>query len=255
MDLGLKGKVAIVTGAAHQQGIGRAIAISLAKEGCDIACLDIDDEGANEVASQIQQMGNKSIGVSVNQSDYYQVKQAVDLVSSKMGHVDILINNAALLGNTALSHKMNIAEWNREISINLCGPFYFIKEAIPHMLSQHWGRILNISSIAGIGGSAGQAGYSSTKAALIGLTKTTAIEYAHNSITVNTLCLGVIDSSGLYLTVKPNVIDRLRNVTPLQRFGTVEEVSSIATFIVSDKCSFLTGSVIIMDGGQTLFTY
>jgi len=252
MDLGIKDKVAIVTGLANPQGIGRAIAVALAMEGCDIACLDQDPEGVNSAAAQIRDLGRRSIAVTVDQSDYEQVKKAVDSVEQQFGRIDILVNNAALLGNVSLIKNMSVANWNKEMSVNLSGPFYFVKEVFPKMMSRGWGRILNISSIAGIGGSFGQVGYSSTKSGLIGLTRTTALEGAKYGVTSNMLMLGLINSAALRANIREDMIESIVRDNALRRLGTVQEVGDMAAFLLSDRASFVTGAEIIMDGGHTL---
>ncbi len=255
MDLGLTGKVAIVTGPANPQGNGRAIALTIAKEGCDVACLDIDLPGAEDAAKQIRGIGQRSMALKADQSDYDQVKQAVLSVKQELGPVDIIVNNAAWLGNIALIGKMGISDWDRELMINLAGPFYFTKEVLPGMIERGWGRIVNISSVAGALGGTGQAGYSSTKAGLIGLTKTIALEGARAGVTANVLILGLIDTAAARATIRSDMLERIVKRNAIRRLGTPEEVGSMVAFLVSEKSSFLTGAEIIMDGGQTLFVF
>jgi 3-oxoacyl-[acyl-carrier protein] reductase len=252
MDLGIKDRVAIVTGCANPQGIGRAIAAALAMEGCDVACLDKDPEGVNSAAAQIRDLGRRSIAVTVDQSDYEQVKKAVNSVEQEFGRIDILVNNAALLGNVSLIKNMSVANWDKEMSVNLSGPFYFVKEVFPKMMIRGWGRILNISSIAGIGGSYGQVGYSSTKAGLIGLTRTMALEGAKFGVTSNILILGLINSAALRAHIREDMLESIVKDNALRRLGTVQEVGDIAAFLLSDRAGFVTGAEIIMDGGHTL---
>jgi len=252
MDLGLKDKVAVVTGPANLKGNGRGIALALAKEMCHVACLDIDLKGAEDAAEQIRATGQRSIALRVDQSDYQQVAQSVLKVEQELGPIDILVNNAALNTNVALIHDMSATAWDKELQTNLSGPFYFTKEILPRMIQRKWGRILNISSMSGIGGSAALAAYSSSKAGIIGLTKTTALEGARHGITANVLILGVIDTTAIQSSLK-QTLERLSKINALRRFGTIEEVGGIAAFLVSEKTSFLTGSEIVMDGGQNLF--
>jgi len=249
MDLGLTGKVAIVTGPASPQGIGRAIALTLAKEGCDVGCVDLDLSGAEDAARQIGDMGRRAMASRVDQADYGQVKQAVLTVKQELGPVDILVNDAAWIQNTGLIKKMGISAWDKELQINLSGPFYFIKEVLPGMVERGWGRILNISSVAGVTGGYGQVGYSSTKAGLVGLTKTVAVEAARAAVTANVLHLGLIDTAGARGMLRPDIFDRYKTRIALGRPGTAEEVANMAVFLVSEKASFVTGAEIIIDGG------
>jgi NAD(P)-dependent dehydrogenase (short-subunit alcohol dehydrogenase family) len=241
MDLGLSGKVALVT--------GRAIALTLAKEGCDIACVDIDLPGVEDAAGQIRDMGRRAIASRVDQAEYEQVKQAVLTINQELGPVDILINDAAWIQNTALVKNMGISAWDKELQINLSGPFYFIKELLPGMVERGWGRILNVSSLAGVTGGYGQVGYSSTKAGLVGLTKTVAAEAAKGAVTANVLHLGLIDTAGSRGMLREDIFERYKSRIALRRPGTAEEVANMAVFLVSEKASFVTGAEIIIDGG------
>jgi len=252
MDLGLTDKIAIVTGSASPHGIGRAIALALAKEGCDIACLDIDLSGAQEAVGQVREIGRRAIALKVDQADYEQVKQAVLAVKQELGPADILINNAAWVQNIAHAQKMAISAWNKELHINLSGPFYFIREVVPDMTERGWGRILNISSIAGVAGAFASVGYSSSKAGLVGLTKTVALEAAQSGITANVLHLGLIGTAGARETLKPDIVERYLRRIAMRRLGNTEEVANTAAFLVSEKASFITGAEVILDGGQTL---
>jgi NAD(P)-dependent dehydrogenase (short-subunit alcohol dehydrogenase family) len=252
MDLGLENKVAIVTGVASEQGIGRSIALSLAREGCSIGCIDIDKQGAEEAAHKIVSTGRKAIALECDQFDYISVKKAVAAVSEWMGGVDILINNAAWMNNVSLMRAMPAASWEKEISINLSGPFYFIKEALPIMMRRRWGRIISISSGLGLTGVAGRAGYCSAKSGLIGLTKTAALEGARGNVTANVMFFGMVDTAGSRATVPRQHWDVIVGRNALQRAASIQEVADVVTFYASEKSAFITGAEVMVDGGQTL---
>lgn len=253
MDLNLKGKVAVVTGAARQRGNGRAIALTLAEEGADIACADIDAEGAGAVAEEIRGMGRRSVAVKVDQSDPEQVKAAVAQIGKELGPIDILVNNAAVPSLGRLSKEQR-PPWETVISIDLSGPYYWIREVFDSMAERKWGRIINISSLAGELGGFGQCGYSASKGALVSLAKTAALEGARAGITANTVTLGTI-ATDMFDMIRPDMQERLINATPMRKLGEPQDVANTVTFLASDRARFITGANIIADGGFSLFIF
>jgi len=253
MDLELNDKVALVTGAAKKRGNGRAIAIALTREGAAVACADIDLPSAEMVAAEIKEMGGRSVAVKVDQSDPVAVRLAVAAVQRELGDVDILVNNAAV-ASLGLLHQEQIVPWEKVISVDLSGPYYWIRECMGPMIKRNWGRIINVSSLTGEFGGYGQCSYSSSKGALISLARTAALEGARYNITANAVTLGVIatDMSDL---IRPDMRDRLMKRTPQRRFGEPEDVANIVTFLASEKARFITGANIIADGGFSLFVY
>jgi 3-oxoacyl-[acyl-carrier protein] reductase len=252
MDLGLAGKTALVTGVASERGIGRAIALALAREGCNIACADIIYEAAEAAAAQVSALGRRALAVKVDQGDYDSVKACVDRANTWAGGIDILINNAALMTNVSLIKNMPVSGWDREMKVSLSGPFYFIKENLPLMMKRKWGRIINISSLAGKTGIAGRVGYCTAKAGLIGLTKAAALEGARAGVTVNVLLLGMVDSLGMRDTVPQKDFDTILDRIAFHRVATCEEIGEVAAFYASEQASYITGTEIIVDGGQTM---
>lgn len=253
MDLELKGKIAVVTGAAKKRGNGRAIALSLAQEGADIVCADIDLPLAESVSKEIIAMGRRSIAVKVDQSDPEAVKSAVAKIRKDMGPVDILVNNAGI-GTAGLLHKEQNPSWEKIVSIDLSGPYYWMRECMGDMIERQWGRIINISSLAGELGGMGQCSYSSSKGALVSLAKTAALEGARFNITANAVTLGVI-ATDMNDEIRPDMRERLIKRTPQRKFGDPQDVAAIVTFLASDKAKFITGANIIADGGFSLFVY
>ncbi len=254
MELGLKGKVAIVTGTNRKGAMGEAIAMALAREGADIACVDIMIEGAEAVAREITGIGVKSIAVQADQSDYQQVKDAVARISAELGTADILINNAALLRGGGRIEKTEITDWQRLMKIDLDGPFYWMREVWDSMVEKKWGRIINISSVAGVLGGFGQANYSAAKAGVIALAKTAALEGARSGITANAVTLGVIDTSGGQRQ-ESDMFKRIKAKIAQREFGKPADVANIVAFLVSDKAGYITGQDIHVMGGLDLFTY
>ncbi len=253
MDLGLKDKIAIVTGTSKQRGNGRAIAVTLAREGCHIACVDMDIVGAKAITDEIKQLGREAVAVKVDQSDPSAVKEAVAAIVKSLGKIDILVNNAGVPSLGRIS-KDQMPPWETVVAIDLSGPFYWIKETFDMMCEKKWGRIINISSMAGVLGGFGQCGYSASKGGLISLAKTAALEGARYGVTANTVSLGTI-ATDMYDLVNPEMRDRLSVRSALRRPGTPQEVGDIVVFLASERAGYITGANVIVDGGMDLFVY
>jgi len=240
----LKGMVALVTGAA--QGIGKATAEVFAREGASIVLNDINEEGLKKAAKDIEALGVDCLPVVANTSLLSDVEKMYSQAMDKFGRLDILVNNAGITRDSLL-HKMTEEQWKLVIDVNLTGVFFCLQGAAKIMRANGGGRIVNISSVARYG-NVGQANYSSTKAAVVGLTRTAAKELARKNIRVNCVAPGPINTEMLQ-AVPEKVLEKLIQPIPLQRVGTPEELANTVLFLASDKSSYITGQIINCDGG------
>jgi 3-oxoacyl-[acyl-carrier protein] reductase len=246
--MSLKGKVAIVTGAA--QGIGRAIAETLARAGADLVVADLDPGRAQDTVNAIGQFGGRVLNVKVNVADWNDVKEMTDHVLKECGKIDILVNNAGITRDGLLV-RMREEDWNLVIQVNLNGTFHCTKAVMQPMTKQRYGRIVNIASIVGAMGNAGQANYAASKAAVIGFTKSVAREYASRMVTVNAVAPGFIDTAmtqGLPADVK----ETLQKQIPLGRLGQPSDVAEAVRFLASDEAGYITGHVLHVNGGMLM---
>lgn len=243
----LEGKIALVTGATR--GIGKAIAIELIKEGATVILnYSKDDLSAEETLKEIEALGGYAKLYKGNISNYEVCKNMMDFVITTFGKIDILINNAAV-SFRGLFMDFSERNINDIFGINVLGAMYLSKEAIPHMLSKCSGNIINISSIWGEAGASCEVLYSSTKGAINLFTKSLAKELAPMGIRVNAIAPGVIDTEmNSFLSTEER--EELEEEIPFGRFGSPEEIAKMITFLCSDKCKYLTGQVIKIDGGM-----
>jgi len=266
MDLGIKGKVAIVTGTNRKGAMGHTIAKTLAAEGANIACVDIVIEGAEEVAKEVAGMGVKAIAYKVDQSQHQQVVDGIAKIVADLGPPDILVNNAALLRGGGRIDKTSVEDWQNLLKIDLDGPWHWMREVWPMMVEKKWGRIVNISSVAGVMGGFGQANYSAAKAGVIALAKTAALEGARAGITANAVTLGVVDTMGPRPPAEPGappakgpqggeMFERIKAKIAMREFGEPEDVANLIAYLVSNQAKYITGQDIHVMGGLDLFTY
>ncbi len=243
----LKDKVALVTGASR--GIGRAIAIELARQGAHVYVnYSSSPDAAEDTVRQCQSAGGTAESILFNVADSSAVDAAFDQIKEKSGKLDILVNNAGIT-NDGLFIRMKNEDWDRVLSINLNGSFYCARAAAKIMMKARVGRIINISSVVGEMGNAGQASYVTSKAGLIGLTKSLAKELAARNITVNAVTPGFISSEmteKLTDDVKAKYVEQI----PLARFGTGEDIAKAVSFLASDGSAYITGQVLGINGGM-----
>jgi 2-hydroxycyclohexanecarboxyl-CoA dehydrogenase len=243
----LAGKTAVVTGAAR--GLGRAIALRLAREGAAVSAWDLNAEGVGETARLIAAAGGQAIAVQCNSAKADEIARAVGETHAKLGAIGILANNAAL------SPFMKFQEITEQVlddllAVNLKGPFLCCQAVIPDMLEADWGRIINISSSSAQTGSAHQTHYAATKAGVIGFTKSLAMEFAGTGITVNNVPPGFVDTEGLQES--PVDVAGFAQKTPMKRPGRPENIAAAVAFLASDDADYITGHTLSVNGGRYL---
>ena len=243
----MKGKIALVTGGSR--GIGRAIALKLAEAGCDVAVLYAGRrDAAEETVQQLQGLGARAICVQCDVSDENQAAAAFKQVSDELGLPDILVNNAGIVRD-GLAMRMSAENFRAVLDTNLTGAFNMIHACLPGFLRRRSGRIINISSVSGMMGNAGQANYASSKAGLIGLTKTIAREVASRGITVNAVAPGFIETD-MTRSMNEAALNAGVKQVPMGRMGRPEDVANAVRFLASDEASYITGCVLKVDGGM-----
>ena len=275
----LSGRVALVTGASR--GLGRQDALTLARMGADVVITDIlieDDpalqttaEGANSMlaqvataqgwvysnrtAEEIRQLGRRSTAIKMDVTNREQIREVFAQVKAEFGHIDILVNNAATLDHTAQLPNQDYKLWDRDVAVNLTGSFNCTKEVWPYLVERKWGRVMFMSSVAGTMGGFGQASYSATKAGLIGLAKTVALEGGRHGITANAIVPGIIlTEAGAAAAANNPIYERFKNRTVFKRFGEPSDISATIGFLCTDEAGYITGTTIEVAGGIPLFT-
>ena len=249
--MSLEGRVAIVTGAG--QGIGRAIAEALARHGADIVVADLDPGRSQETVGAVGKLGRRALNLKVNVAVWDEVKGMVDQVIKEWGKVDILVNNAGVSWGER-PETMPVDKWKKVIDINLTGAFLFAQAAGREMLKREYGRIINIASVSGLQASANgphYAGYAASKAGLFGLTRELAASWGRQGIRVNAIAPGFFHSR-LADPALPFAEPSIKARNPIPRVGDAGELKGVAVFLASDASNYITGQVIVVDGGRTI---
>lgn len=245
----LENKIALVTGGSR--GIGKEIALSLAKEGAVVIVnYNGSKKSAEAVVEEIIAAGGKAEGYQCNVADGAACEAMVKELIEKYGRVDILVNNAGITRDNLLM-KMSEEEFDAVIDTNLKGTFHTIRYLSRYFLKQRSGKIINISSVVGIGGNAGQANYSASKAGIIGLTKSVARELASRSINVNAVAPGMVDTE-MTQVLSDSVKEEMMKQIPLKKMGNTKNIADAVVFLASDKSDYITGQVLVVDGGMTM---
>jgi 3-oxoacyl-[acyl-carrier protein] reductase len=274
LPIDLSGRVALVTGGSR--GLGRADALTLARAGADVAIADIQLESSEDDVSEwgalataakqqglvyteqtveeIRGLGRRALALRCDVTDRKQVEAAVARVVGELGSVDILVNNAGTLDHLAQIPEQSPELWERDLRVNLTGAFNCAQAVWPQMKERFWGRIVNMSSVAGTLGGFGQASYSTTKAGLLGLTKTLALEGGRHGITCNAIVPGVIGTEAFNFG-NPAMNERMVKRTALRRPGEPQEIANAVAFLCSDLASYITGVGLDVSGGIELFVF
>ncbi len=274
----LSGKVALVTGGSR--GLGRADCLALGRAGADVVVTDILLESDPELektaeasgsvlaqvmtsqnavysektSAEVRSLGRRSVALKMDVTNREQVKEVVDQVVKAFGSVDILVNNAATLDHVATLENQNDALWERDLRVNLSGAYNCSKAVWPNMKQRKWGRIIMMSSVAGTIGGFGQASYSATKAGLLGLAKSLALEGARYNITCNAIVPGIVGTEAFKMG-RPDMNERMINRTALRRPGEPDDVAAAITFLCSPAAGYITGVALPITGGIDLFTF
>jgi 3-oxoacyl-[acyl-carrier protein] reductase len=242
----LDGKVALVTGGA--QGIGKAIALCLAREGADVAVSDINLEKAQETCREVEALGRKALAVGGSVSEAKAAEAMVEKTVETFGGLDILVNNAGITRDGVLL-RMKEEDWDLVLSVNLKGAFHCTKAALRTLIKRKGGKVINIASVTGQMGNAGQSNYAASKAGLIGFTKSVAREYASRNIQVNAVAPGFIDTA-MSQAIPPKEREMLIRVIPMERLGTAEDIAGAVLFLASPAADYITGQVLNVNGGM-----
>ncbi|MHA1362284.1 MAG: SDR family NAD(P)-dependent oxidoreductase [Candidatus Freyarchaeota archaeon] len=250
MDLGLNGKVALVTGAGR--GIGRAIALTLAKEGANVVVNDLDEEEISSVVKEIESLGVKVLGAKADVTNYDEVSGMVENAEKEFGRVDILVNNAGV-GAYGLFADMDRKSWDPDIKVNIYGVMNCCKAVIKGMIERRYGKIVSIASDAGRVGEPYFSVYSAAKAAVIGFSKALAKELGRYMINVNVVCPGTTKTPLVEpLISNEEIVKRMLKAYAIRRLGEPQDIANAVAFLVSDAASWITGQTLSVSGGYTM---
>jgi NAD(P)-dependent dehydrogenase (short-subunit alcohol dehydrogenase family) len=249
--MGLEDKIAVVTGGAS--GIGRAIALRLARDGCHVAIWDRDVAGGRRVAEEVRALGRKSEAFEVDVASLRDAESAAERVHHDFGKVAVLVNDAGY-GEIVPLARMTESQWDNMIAVHLKGTFNCTKAIVQDMIDAHWGRIVSVSSVAGLRGAAGFVHYSAAKAGIAGFSKALALELGSSGITVNAIAPGLIETPILKgAALADATIAAMVKHTPVGRIGVPDDIAACCAYLVSEEASFVTGQILSPNGGMHLW--
>ena len=248
MELGLKGKVALVTGAGSQIGFGKAIALALAKEGCDVVVNDINLEDAQKTVAPVEKLGRRSLAIRADVTSGAAWDDMVKEILEKFGRIDILVNNTGGCTPPRPFLEMTDKDWDFDIDVNLRSTRNGTRAVLPHMIKQKSGKIVNVTSGAGIHGGMFTSGYAAAKAGIIGFSMGVAKEAAPHGININCVSPGVANT-GFAKNAPPGLIENFPRTLPIGRLTTTRDVANAVVFLVSDAASDIVGQVLVVSGG------
>ncbi len=249
MDLGISGRVALVTGGARS--LGRADALLLAAEGCRVAIVDLNADGAEEAAKEIGTSGGTARGYECDIRDTARVQDVVAQIERDLGAIDICVNNAGMIYTVGQLKDLRDEDWELNLGVNLTGTMKVTRAVFPGMRERRWGRIVCMASIAGLMGGFGQTAYSTTKIGVVGFAKSVALEGARYGVTCNAVAPGIIAPNA---QLSP-LYERMAKRVAMQKEGEPEDVAAAVTFLCSERARYITGAVLTVTGGMDLFTF
>ena len=244
----LTGKTAVITGG--NKGIGAACALAFSREGANVVIAARNMSDSNRIVEQITSEGGKAAAIATDVSDHGQVKNMISRTVEMFGKIDILINNAGIIADSFIN-KMTLEQCDKVIATNLTGTFYCIREAVPYMIENGYGRIINTSSVAARKGAVAQSNYAASKAGIIGMTLSLAQELGKYNITVNAVAPGYV-ATDMTSNLPEKIMERANKVIPVKRFGTPEEMAAAFLYLASDEAAYCNGAVLDINGGLSL---